>query len=530
MSAPMSVRFRLALESFRENLNLVLKSWSGKIGIALLIIQAILALYAVAAYYPTGEMKAYMSSSIWTYEYPRNAPPCWVVKEKAEYFKLGPDAFTSNMTIKKKTIQIGFVYKYNVYTITTMYTASFTYNTKVLPQDLRLLVDLGIVKPQPPQGVKPHVPPKLKVSLYIERPDGRIAELYNGTLPINATNILMAGANISNQLYPIRLGELQEETPNAYDVEGSFIIKSIGDLLEEFNTNTSKQLKGEYGLLILATPDENGNAVALQGTYRVVLKVVEILDGAYYENGYKINVTIKDFDLESIPNCYGLLGTDPKARPIGLGLLLGLPYAFLLGFIVTFTSTFIGAVYGTFAGYWKDYRGEAMMRVADVFLSLPFLPILIALSYVFKSVINLWMLSFLMIILFWAGPVIVVRSMALQISEQTYVEAAKAVGASTWRIVFRHIFPQVFPYTLAIAVLSIPGIIIAEASLSLLGLGDPTAPTWGKLLQEAYDAHAVQNGLWWLYIFPGLALVVFSATFLLIGRAVEPLVAPKLQR
>ena len=135
-----------------------------------------------------------------------------------------------------------------------------------------------------------------------------------------------------------------------------------------------------------------------------------------------------------------------------------------------------------------------------------------------------------MIILFWAGPVIIVRSAALQISEQLYIEAAKASGASTSRIILRHIFPQILPYTLAIAVLSIPGIIVTEAGLSLLGFGDPTAPTWGKMLQNAYDSQAVINGWWWTYLFPGLALVVFSATFLLIGRAIEPLVAPKLQK
>jgi peptide/nickel transport system permease protein len=532
-----SVRMRLALEGLRENTRLVLKTWSGKIGVALLIIQLVIAIYAAAAYYTNGEARSYMSSQNWQYYYPRNAPPCWAVSQKAGKFEVTKDDFTKSVNVTIEEKKVGLFYKYEAYTITTTYNASFTYTSKTFPQDLWLLILVHINKTVNP-NVKPILPPKLKAEIIITRPDGLEIKLYESSLPLypNLTSydILIAGVNTSKAgtvVYrPIRLGELQEETSNPYDLEGSMLQKAVKPIFDKLNPSEQSKYVKSYGLLILATPDENGNATVLQGTYTITLRFTTLMDSIYHDKGFRVNASIGKFLLKPVPNCYGFFGTDDKARPIGLGLLLGFPYAFLLGFIVTFTSTFVGAIYGTIAGYWKDYKGEAMMRVADVFLSLPFLPILIALSYVFKGEINIWMLSFLMIVLFWAGPVIVVRSMALQISEQTYVEAAKAVGASTWRIVFRHIFPQIFPYTLAIAVLSIPGIIIAEASLSLLGLGDPTAPTWGKLLQEAYDIHAVQNGLWWLYIFPGLALVVFSATFLLIGRAVEPLVAPKLQR
>jgi len=534
MSAPRSVRFRLALESFRENLGLVLRTWSGKIGIALLIIQLILALYALAAYFPTGTASAYMGSTDWVYYYPRAAPPCWATHEKVSFFKVTQDDFALLGTnVTKKTITVGFgVAAYSVYTIKTDREAQFTYTSKVYPQDLRILVDLDIRETMNLSNVKARVPPKLKLEIEVERPDGLRVLLFNGSIPRKLYNseILLAGANESGKLLPVRLNELGEQVSSAIRIDPNLIAKSLQSILDNFNESIAKSLKKRPAHLLMTKVGPNGAPEVLTGTYKIRIHVVEVMDGAYYEKGYRINVTLKKFLLEPVANCYGLLGTDDKARPIGLGLLLGLPYAFLLGFIVTFSSTFIGAIYGTFAGYWKDYRGEALMRVADVFLSLPFLPILIALSYVFKGSINLWMLSFLMIVLFWAGPVIVVRSMALQISEQPYVEAAKAVGASTWRIVFRHVFPQIFPYTLAIAVLSIPGIIIAEASLALLGLGDPVAPTWGKMLQEAYNAQAVQNGLWWLYLFPGFALVVFSATFLLIGRAIEPLVAPKLQR
>ncbi len=535
------MRLRLRLEELRESFLLTLRPWAGKIGWALLVIQLVLALYAMAAYYPSG-MRHYQAGYDWYFKYPVHAPPCWAVREKAQKVLIDLRGTKPSLSAKTMNISYGnihYVFKY----ITIGYNASFTYNGKALPSDSAMILTATI--PNSPRILQ------AKIHLELDRPDKTVLVFLDQTVPISqfATanksiiEINIGGATVNktiivhgrpktvqiNMPYPISKYPPVSTRP----LDLGQVAQTLGQSFTEiFGTNpffTARPVPAGQALFATVTP--NGTVKVLQGPYMFKLYMTLLINETGLnpaQAAHLENMATMSFYFIAYPNCYGLAGTDTLARPVGLGLLLGLPYAFFLGFVVTFTSTFIGAVYGTFAGYWKDIRGEIMMRIADVFLSLPFLPILIVISYVYK--VSMLSLAGLMILFFWAGPVIVVRSMSLQISEQVYVEAAKAVGAGTSRIVFKHVFPQVFPYTLAIAVLSIPGIIIAEASLSLLGLGDPTAPTWGKLLQLAYDEHAVQNGWWWMYIFPGLALVVFSATFLLIGRAVEPLVAPKLQR
>jgi len=527
--------FRLKLGEWKESFMLTLKSWAGRIGWALLIIQLVLALYAIAAYYPEG-MRHYQTGYDWYYKYPVHAPPCWAVKKKAQEVIVStedvkPEISTSNITYGN------IIYK----NITISYAKSFTYQGDALPSDSAMV--LRVTVPGGPRVLL------ARVLLELERPDnttflfldqtvavgqyGNVAkvEFDLGGVTMNKTLIIQGRPVTVPVSMPYPISEYPLIAKSQFDP--GQVAQTLGRSMEEvFGSNPFLTYRpAPPGQALFAAIAPNGAVEPLKGKYTFVLTLnyllnetgMEPLEAKALEGGGSLYLYFITY-----PNCYGFAGTDTLARPVGLGLLLGLPYAFLLGFLVTFTSTFIGAIYGTFAGYWKDARGEVLMRIADIFLSLPFLPILIVISYVYK--ISMLSLAGLMILLYWAGPVIVVRSMALQISEQVYVEAAKAVGASTSRIVFRHVFPQVFPYTLAVAVLSIPGIIITEASLSLLGLGDPTAPTWGKLLQLAYDEHAVQTGWWWMYIFPGLVLVIFSATFLLIGRAVEPLVAPKMQR
>ncbi|MCE4609998.1 MAG: ABC transporter permease [Desulfurococcales archaeon] len=525
-----------------SNWSLLLRTWSGKIGVALLIIQLLLAIYVVAAYGETG-LKEYTQSNKWSYLYPQSAPPCWAT-DKAPPAKVsledmqvtGPEA-SFQVADPKQQLLIDY---FNAVYVETVYEGSFNYEAEGFPSDtaLALIVEVGKNATVNLQTTTTDI---IILEAYVERPDGLKVYFYDGKLPVGESGTVFLYGQVAN---------ITEGGENITFIKPYSLNKIYqGALIEQYFTSSIKQLEEslgypdglpglQQGQVIMATVNEQGQVVPLNGEYKVVLRIGYFVDrdlvlnnGQFDPNLAKQNdayvePTVYVFEVK--PNCYGFFGTDTKSRPIGLGLLFGLPYAFILGFSVTFISTFIGAFYGTAAGYWKDIKGEIMMRVVDIVNSLPFLPILIALSVAFRSAITLPVLAGLMIILFWAGPVIVVRSMALQISEQIYVEAARAVGASTRRILFKHMFPQIFPYTMAIAVLSIPGVIVAEASLSLLGFGDPAAPTWGKMLQLAYDVGAVNAGYWWLYLFPGLALVIFSATFLLLGRALEPIVAPKL--
>ncbi|MEB3799083.1 MAG: ABC transporter permease [Desulfurococcales archaeon] len=499
---------------------IILYTWSGKIGVSLLIIFIMLAAVVMIYYYPTVTTSYGRGvASDWIYNYPLNAPPCWSVHNKFKGFIISKDSLNTT-GIKKGVITIPGIFgpkKIMGYKLT--YTGRFIYTSNAFPSDILLVTSIRT-------GVNLSY---VKLLYYLERPDGSKITLFNSTIETNKL-ILLYGSTGSQIKGKINLQPLSINSINKNSPIYPYLMSSLQKIYDNKVSLSSYKISD----LMLGTlvKDTTGNIKLkpMKGNYTIYLSLEFLLEPGAKINIEKNKIGLEAFQWKFMSNCYGLFGTDNVGRPIGLGLLLGIPYAFYIGFTVTFISTFIGAIYGTLAGYWKDIKGEALMRVADIVNSLPFLPILIVLSYVFRQTINLNMLAFLMIILFWAGPVIIVRSAALQISEQLYIEAAKASGASTSRIILRHIFPQILPYTLAIAVLSIPGIIVTEAGLSLLGFGDPTAPTWGKMLQNAYDSQAVINGWWWTYLFPGLALVVFSATFLLIGRAIEPLVAPKLQK
>ena len=168
-----------------------------------------------------------------------------------------------------------------------------------------------------------------------------------------------------------------------------------------------------------------------------------------------------------------------------------------------------------------------MQRVFEIFVSIPLLPLLIVMSAIFKP--SIWTLVGMMSAFFWVGPVKTVRSMGLQIKEETYIEASKAFGASSLRIIFKHMIPLLIPYAFASMALYVPGAIVYESTISLLGLGDSTIVTWGQILHDALSGGAVLNGQWWWVIPPGLAIALMGMTFAFLGFAMDTILHPKLR-
>jgi len=235
-----------------------------------------------------------------------------------------------------------------------------------------------------------------------------------------------------------------------------------------------------------------------------------------------------------IGNSYGLLGTDTKGRDLFQGLLFGFPVALIIGFSVAFAIVAIGLVLGVISGYFGGRVDEVIQRLVDVIVNIPLLPLLILVGVAIQT--GGWVgwpaLTIIMAVLVafsWGGTTIIVRSMTLSIKAEPYVEAAKALGASTWRIVFRHIIPQIIPYATAVLVFSVPGAIIAEASLSVLGI-DHGLPTWGRILADAQAERGVAYKMWWWVLPPGLMLGLFSFAFVALGFTLETIVEPRLRR
>ena len=220
----------------------------------------------------------------------------------------------------------------------------------------------------------------------------------------------------------------------------------------------------------------------------------------------------------------GLLGTDAAKRDIFTGLVLGIRWALLLGVLASFITVLTGMAFGIIAGCLRGVPDVVISRLYEFFYLMPVLPFLIVVSTVYRP--SLWSFFLLMILFFWTRIFKPIYAMALQIREELYIEAARSLGARRWRVLSRHVFPTLLPYGFAVMALSVPGIIVYEASVSLLGLGDTSTVTWGQMLHEALTQGAVINRLWWWVLPPGLAIALTGLSFALLGMALEKRLRP----
>jgi peptide/nickel transport system permease protein len=223
----------------------------------------------------------------------------------------------------------------------------------------------------------------------------------------------------------------------------------------------------------------------------------------------------------------GLLGTDNSKRDLWTGIVAGVKWALLIGLLTAFVSVSVGVIAGIAAAYYRGWIEVVIQRVFEIIVNLPLLPVLIILAAVFK--LNIWYFMGIMCIYFWTGPVKTVYSMALQIKEETYIEASRAIGAGSGRIIFRHMVPLLVPYSFASMALYVPGAIVYEATVSLLGLGDARIVTWGQILHDALVGGAVLSGLWWWIVPPGLLIALVGMTFAFVGFAMDKILHPKLR-
>ena len=223
----------------------------------------------------------------------------------------------------------------------------------------------------------------------------------------------------------------------------------------------------------------------------------------------------------------GILGTDVSKRDVFTGLIIGIRWALVIGLLTSIITVLVGVFFGVIAAYFGGATDWLLNRLFELIYLMPVLPFLIVISAIFKPTI--WTLIIIICLFFWSGPFRPAYSMALQIKEETYIEAARGIGSGRWRIVARHIVPILLPYSFAVMALSIPGVIVYEASVSLLGLGDATIVTWGQILNDALNQGAVINNLWWWVVPPGLMIALMGMSFAFLGTALDKILHPKLK-
>jgi peptide/nickel transport system permease protein len=223
------------------------------------------------------------------------------------------------------------------------------------------------------------------------------------------------------------------------------------------------------------------------------------------------------------------LGTDNFGRPV-LGLIvMGSRISLLVGLTATFGAIVIGALVGVTAGYYGGrWIDGVLSAITNWVLVLPWVVLAIVLSSVLgRSVLNIIVV---IAITSWASTARVVRAQVLSVRERAYVERSRALGAGHWHIVTRHILPNVMPIVFANAVLTVALVILAETTLSILGLGDPQAVSWGVIIEEAFSAGALTAGWWWWLIPPGIAIVFVTLSFTMCGYALDEVLNPRLRQ
>ena len=228
------------------------------------------------------------------------------------------------------------------------------------------------------------------------------------------------------------------------------------------------------------------------------------------------------------PSATFWLGTDELGRSVLDLVIQGSQISLLVGFFATGISMLIGAFIGIAAGYFGGWGDVILMRFTDWFLVIPFLPLAIVLAAILGQ--SLFIIALVIGITTWPGTARVVRAQVLTLKERPYVERARALGAGHRHIIGRHILPNVFPLIFANTILVVAVAILAETTLSFLGLGDPFSVSWGSILESAFSEGAISLGAWWYLVPPGLCIVLVVLGFTMCGYAFDEILDPRLRK
>jgi peptide/nickel transport system permease protein len=244
-------------------------------------------------------------------------------------------------------------------------------------------------------------------------------------------------------------------------------------------------------------------------------------------DGQGLEVTKATGGVLKSPTGHFPLGTDENGRSILTLLIWGSRISLFVGVLATLISMVIGTLVGLASGFFEGWPARLLFRVTEWFLVIPFVPLAIVLATVLgRSLINI---VIVIGITGWASTAMLIRSQTLSIKERPYVERSRVLGAGRWHQMSRHVLPNVMPMVFANTTLTVALAILAETTLSFLGLGDPTRISWGSMLESAFDVGAMTTGAWWYIVPPGICVVLVVLAFTLVGQALEEVFNPRLR-
>ncbi|MEA3486528.1 MAG: oligopeptide ABC transporter permease [Thermodesulfobacteriota bacterium] len=265
------------------------------------------------------------------------------------------------------------------------------------------------------------------------------------------------------------------------------------------------------------------NKMAVAGGIVVILLfVVSLL--ASWISPYDPN-EINLHEVLSHPSFAHLFGTDQLGRDVLSRMLWGAGISLKVGFVATGVAICIGVVLGAIAGYYGKWVDTVIMRFVDIMLCFPAFFLILAVIAILEP--SIWNIMIVIGLTSWMGITRLVRADFISLKERDFVQAARAIGASDLRIIFRHILPNAMASVLVAATLGVAGAILTESALSFLGIGvQPPTPSWGNILTAGKNNIDIA---WWLSLYPGLAILITVLGYNLLGEGIRDSLDPRLK-
>jgi peptide/nickel transport system permease protein len=254
-----------------------------------------------------------------------------------------------------------------------------------------------------------------------------------------------------------------------------------------------------------------------KGTYKV------LIEGIVWEPG-------DDMEAEFVLHgqVYGSAGTDIYRRDLRVALLWGVPVALAFGLLAALGTSLLTMLFAAMGAWYGGWVDGFIQRITEVNMVLPFLSILVMIGTFYSR--SIWVILTATVILsIFTGQIKTLRAAFIQVKESTYIEAARAYGASDMRLILVYLIPRLIPTLIPSLVSSVPSYVFLEASLAVLGLGDPTLPTWGKLINDAFVNGALYKGQYYWILEPAILLMFTGLAFALLGFAMDRVFNPRLR-
>jgi len=299
---------------------------------------------------------------------------------------------------------------------------------------------------------------------------------------------------------------------------------------------TAKKIEGRSPFVLAFSRLRRDRAAMISFWVVVAIVVIAIIAPVFAMiTGHGVNHQYRTLDALSAagqphaPSGTFWFGTDDQGRDILVRVAYGARISLIIGIGATAITITVGVLVGLISGYFGGIVDTVIARIIDVVLSIPYLLFAIALVSVLGH-INMWIVMVVIAAFGWASVGRIIRGQVLSIREREYIEAARSLGAGDWRIIFHDILPNVVAPAIVFSTLLLPVSIVAEAALSFLGVGvQPPTADWGQMISNS-QLYIDSGVAWWYLFFPGVALVITTLAFNILGDGVRDAFDPRSDR